>query len=302
MSTNDLLEPILAPRLAPSARAWIESAVAEVGAGADEARFAVLLSAASRHARRTPLAPSREESARAAAAAGGLEIERWNLLETLRVRLVLARRDLDRPSAVEALESLFRHADEGELCALYRSLALLPDGGRFTWRAGEGCRTNMRSVFEAVACDTPFPARRFDEAAFNQCAVKAIFIGAPLWRVQGLDRRLSPELARMALDLADERRSAGRPVQHELWLALGAHGGARALESIERELDPGNPDLLGRAAAAFALVRAGERERLGSWLVREPEGEVAAAMRSALAGPSHAPAFRAFDRTLAATP
>src|SRR5262249_45660932 len=150
-----------------------------------------------------------------------------------------------------AMESAFQYADEGELCALYRSLGLWPEPKRFAARAGEGCRSNMRSVFEAVACDTPFPARGFHELAFNPCVIKAIFVGAPLWRVFGLDGRLNPELARMALDLAEERRSAGRPVQPELWLAIGKQGGARGAQSLERELDPANPNQAGRRAAAL---------------------------------------------------
>jgi hypothetical protein len=195
------------------------------------------------------------------------------------------------------MESAFQYADEGELCALYRSLALWPEPKRFAARAAEGCRTNMRSVFEAVACDTPFPAKCFDELAFNQCVIKAIFVGAPLWRVWGLDGRLNAELARMALDLADERRSAGRPVQHELWLALGKHGGARGVTSLERELDPGNADSLGRRAAAFGLARAGEGAKVEAWLAREKDAKVGEALRIARRGPVAQAAFAGLTPT-----
>ena len=269
-------------RLAPAGQAWLDAAAAEIEEAPPAERFGALLSAASRHAPRGPLAPTDAERREVASRLEGLEIERWTLLETMRVALILARRDLATAEAVAATESAFRFADEGELCALYRSLALWPDAARFRWRAGEGCRTNMRSVFEAVACDTPYPAAHFDDSAFRQCAIKAVFVGAPLWRVHGLDRRLSPELARMALDLADERRSAGRPVQAELWLALGSHGGTRGVASLERELDPANSDRLGRRAAALALARAGEVARLAELLSRERDRDVAAAL--ALAG------------------
>jgi hypothetical protein len=229
-----LFRELLEPRLAAPARAWLAAAAEEIARGAADERFGALLSAASRHARREPLAPNDDGRARAAALTderdgfGGVELERWTLLEALRVRLVLARRDLAQPGAMQALESAFRFADEGELCALYRSLALLPDGRRFAWRAGEGCRSNMRSVFEAAACDTPYPARCFDELAFNQCALKAVFVGAPAGRILGLSRRLNPELTRMARDFADERRSAGRPVPADLALLLGPERGGRA--------------------------------------------------------------------------
>ena len=96
--------------------------------------------------------------------------------------------------------------------------------------------------------------------AWRSLVVKAVFVGAPLWRVSGLDQRLSEDLARAALDLADERRSAGRPVQPELWLCLGPHGAERASTSIELELAGGPP--AGRCAAALALARAGHIDRL----------------------------------------
>ena len=218
-----LLDDLLAGRLAAAARDFAASASREIAAGADDARFGALLSAASRHARREPLAPTPEERFQLAALLPGCEIERWTRLETLRVRLVLARRDLGQPAGVTALEACFQFADEGELCALYRSLqfmTLLPEPKRFAWRAGEGCRSNMRSVFEATACDSALPANVFDEPTFNQCVIKAIFIGAPVGRIFGLERRRNGELTRMALDLAAERKSAGRPIPADLWLAV----------------------------------------------------------------------------------
>jgi hypothetical protein len=219
-TASELFDSLLATRLAPAAKTWLAQACAETADGANDARFGTLISTASRHARREPLAPSDDERHRGRQLLEGLELERWTLLETARVRLVLARRDLAQPSAVRALESAFQFADEGELCALYKSLALLPDPKRFAWRAGEGCRSNMRSVFESIACDNPFPLHWFDDVAFRQCVMKAIFVGAPVARIFGLERRRDAELERMALDLAAERRSAGRPIPDDLWLAV----------------------------------------------------------------------------------
>ena len=114
--------------------------------------------------------------------------------------------------------------------------------------------------------------------------IKCIFIEAPLWRLYGLDDRLTPDLARMALDLAEERRSAHRPVQPELWLCLGPHAGERGLASLLQELDSANSNTLGRQAAALALGRAGEEAALGEVLEQESDGPVADALRTALSG------------------
>jgi hypothetical protein len=288
-ATRGHIGGMLDARLDERGRAWIASARAEIAAGPAHERFAGLLSLASRTVGRGPLAPSAAEIAEAERLLAGWNPERWTLLETARVSLVLARTDLAAPPGVEALEEAFRYADVGELCALYRSLAHLPAAERFRWRAGEGCRTNMTAVFEAVACDTPYPAAHLDAPAFRQLAIKALFVGAPLWRVYGLDARLDPELARMALDLADERRSAGRAVPPELWLCLGASGGERGLAALEQEL--AGSATLGARAAAIALARAGAAVRLAELAEAESDPDVRATMRAALAGRTGAAAF-----------
>jgi hypothetical protein len=252
------LDELLDARLDPSQRAWLTSAAAEIAAGVDGTRFGSLLSLASRHVPARPAAPDGAALGDARQGLPGWNPERLDLREAARMRLVLARTDQEQGVFAEDLESAFRFADEGELRALYKTLPLLPDGARFAWRAGEGCRTNIVPVFEALACDSPYPVRHLDDIAWNQLVIKALFIGAPLWRVHGLDGRLSEDLARMALDLAEERRSAGRPVQVELWLTLGRFGGERALESMERERASGaggSGDTISIRAVELAALR-----------------------------------------------
>jgi len=253
LSTYLLLRSMLEKRLESKASKWLRSALEEIADGASNSRFCALISLASRHAPREELAPTERDLRSAAEAADGWNPERWSVLETVRVSLLLARGDLAEESGAVALEEAFRYADEGEARALYRSLALLPKPERFVERAKEGCRTNMRSLFEAVALDTPYPARFFDDVAWRQAVIKCVFIGAPLWRLWGLDGRLSEELARMALDLAAERRSAGR------------------------EVSPG------RRAAVLALARAGQGARIRVLLDTEEDPEVVAVAQAVLA-------------------
>ena len=99
----------------------------------------------------------------------------------------------------------------------------------------------------------------------------------------------------MALDLADERRSAGRPVQHELWLCLGQHSGERGLAALELELDPANSNRLGRCGAAYGLARAGETARLEALAGAESDALVRATLVAALAGDWTAKALRTLD-------
>lgn len=290
------LDGVLGRRLDERARGWVAERAAEVAAGVDGVRFAALLSMASRFVPTERLEPDEAECEQARTGLRGWNPERWDLRESARARLVLARADQESEAFARDLEDVFRYSDEGEARALYKSLCLLPAGERFAWRAKEGCRTNIVPVFESVACDNPYPFTHFDDVAWNQLCLKAVFIGAPLWRVYGLDERLSEELARMALDLVDERRSAGRPVQPELWLCLGRHGGERALASAEREF--AGSDRLGWQAAALALARAGESGRLRELAQDAGDAELAAAAQGALDARPDQGAFRIFhDRS-----
>jgi len=67
-------------------------------------------------------------------------------------------------------------------------------------------------VFEAIVCENPFLVDHFPALNFNQAIMKAIFMEVPLRRVERLERRITPELSRMAQSYASERRAAGRPV------------------------------------------------------------------------------------------
>jgi hypothetical protein len=288
-----LLRDWLAPRLDAAQSRWLAEAGAALAAGAAPAEFCALFSAASRHLPRGPLAPSAQERARAGALLAGWDPELWTLLETGRVALLLAHPGVGDARIERALEEAFRYPEVGEQCALYRALALLPEPQRFAWRAGEGARSNMRPVFQAACCDTPYPVRWFDDVAWRSAVIKCLFVEAPLWRVYGLDGRLDAELARMALDLADERTSAGRAVNPELWMCLGAHAGPRGLAALERELERG--DARGRAGAVLGLARAGERRRLTEHRARERDALVQATLARALAGDFGQRAWRALD-------
>jgi len=114
------------------------------------------------------------------------------------------------------LDGLHRAGGMRERQAILRVLALLPHPERFLAIALDACRTSTQPVFEAIACENPYPAAHFPEPSFNQMVLKAVFTGVALARILDLDRRRTPELARMAGDYAAERRAAGRSVPADL--------------------------------------------------------------------------------------
>ncbi len=268
-SVHQLLQALLDEQLTESARAFWAKARDELAAGADGQAFANILALASRHAKRQPLGLTDTELAAAEGALPGWSPRAWNRLELLRINLILARPDLDQECFAEEFEALFRFADEGETCALYRSLPFLPQGERFRWRAAEACRTNMSTVFEAVALDSPYPVTHFDDTAWHQLVIKALFLDCPLYRVSGLDQRLTPELTRMALDWAEERLSAGRSYHLGLWLCLGPHHGERVRQLLEEHW--AKATTTEQQAMLLAADRAGQTEWLASVEPADPK-------------------------------
>lgn len=182
--------------------------------------FNKIIAIASRHAKRQPLCLSEEEAVHVQQQLPGWDLSRWNLLELLRVALILAQPNLSSPEFASIFQDAFQFADEGELCAFYKAIPLLPAPERFSWHMKEACRSNMRSLFCAAACDNPFPLHHFDEIAWNQLVMKAIFIEVPLAQIYGVEQRLSEKLAAMTRDFIAERTSAGRSIPKDTELLL----------------------------------------------------------------------------------
>ena len=136
----------------------------------------------------------------------------WRIDQAVRLDLAISLTEAD-------LAEVFATADVEELIALYQGLSLLP--GDQTRRAAEGVRSNMTAVFNAVALDNPYPAAHLDDGAFNQLTLKAVFTGADLERIHGLQARWNPDLQRMLSDLVRERTAAGRPIDPRVLALLG---------------------------------------------------------------------------------
>lgn len=145
----------------------------------------------------------------------------WTCPDAARAVLLLraaAAMPAERFAATAA--DCYTFGDAGEQQSWLRGLPVLPAPERFLSIAIDACRTNIVPLFEALACENPYPARFFPELNFNQLVLKAMFNGIRLSRIVGLADRTNSELARMSSDFADERRAAGRPVPPDIALAL----------------------------------------------------------------------------------
>ena len=204
-------------RAAAPARDWLLQRSGRLAAADVAATFA----GCGRRLGSEPLTPSTSE--RAALTARELPVpEGWPLSAVGRAALLLSSsQQLDAAERATLVERLFRTGDNEERAAILKTLSLLPEPQSFVELAVDACRSHVQSVFEAIACENPYPARWFPEPNFNQLVLKAFFVGVEVRRIEGLASRRGPELVRMALAYASERRAAGRAVPPDLELVTG---------------------------------------------------------------------------------
>jgi hypothetical protein len=197
------------------------------------------------------LHPTAEELAQAGEVRPGWNPAQWSIDQAVRTLLVCSLNEKPEAELVATLDKLFAAASVEELVALYQAMGLWSYPKAHAWRAGEGIRSSMTSVFVAVAHRNPFPAEQLEETAWNQMIVKCLFVGVPLHPVVGINRRSNPKLMKMLVDYAHERWAAKRSVNPELWRCVGPHADARAIADLQKVLETGTDRE--RRAAALAL-------------------------------------------------
>ena len=182
----------------------------------------VAYATAPQHVGREALALSPAELDELRAAAPDIGFERWTRDDAARALLLIAQRNSGRTGDAFVSDALecFEQGDAREQQSWLRALALWPEAKAFLPQAIDACRTNIIPVFEALACENPYPAAHFPERNFNQMVLKAMFNSIGLARIVGLRGRLNAELSRMARDYAAERTAAGRTVPSDIDLAL----------------------------------------------------------------------------------
>ena len=221
MGTKERLVAALRPRLDERASRWVMDTAAASAEGPVEGLLTAYTSA-SRQIGNGPL------NAEPALSSPTVVLDRWTLEDAARAVLLLTRaeRSLDPSDFETAARACYEHADAREQQSWLRGVTVLPDPERFLPLVIDACRTSVQPVFDAVACENPYPARFFPDRNFNQLILKALFNGVSLARVIGLDGRLNPDLSRMASDYAAERRAAGRSIPDDIALVTSDAGGS----------------------------------------------------------------------------
>jgi hypothetical protein len=217
LSITGLLDRWLSRQVESDGLIWLEKKRQQITEGTSNLVFFSTFSAVPRYLGKQDLQLTQDDWKAVEMIRPGWSPGHWSIDCVGRTLLILALPQDNLDEYVQKIEQIFNTADVGELVTLYQALPLLPFPERFRLRAAEGIRSNMTAVFNAVALQNPYPAEYFDNIAWNQMVLKALFVGSPLNLIYGLKQRNNSDLSQMLIDYADERKAANRDVSHELW-------------------------------------------------------------------------------------
>ncbi len=255
---TELLMQWLSNRLTPDQSSWFHTQLQKIAQSNSDRELHITLGMIPRKLGRADLLPSAEELSAADKHAPGWNPTHWSIDSTARIAVICHLASLRPEQFDDTLTDLIRNADLAESIALYSGVALYPQSSQLDNLIGEGLRTNIRSVFEAIAHNNPYPATHFDENRWNHMVLKALFIDSTLAPIYGLDKRANPELANILCDYANERWAAGRLVTFELWRCVGPFATGKMITDLERAAATDNQ--LEKQAALLALSDAPDQQ------------------------------------------
>lgn len=200
----------------------------------------------------------------------------WTVETAARILMLNTVAEQDEKGFAYLFKDLCRTADLNESITFYRGIALYPHSAELDAQIGEGLRTNIRAVFEAIAHHNSYPRDHFDQNRWNHMVLKALFIDSTLGPIQGLDERANAELARILCDYAHERWAAKRAVTPELWRCVGpfATTDIDMIEDLRRVTESSIE--IERQAALLALSQCSDPVA-SDWLSRFPDEAAAIA-------------------------
>ena len=249
-AARTLLRDWLRRQLSAVQNTWLDEQRSTLAEDPADTTLHIALGMVPRRLGKADLDVSAADCAAADAALSGWDPRGWSVTDAARILLLTSLPRTGKPFA-ERFRALCQTADVAEAIGLYRGLPLYPDPETLEAQVGEGLRSNIRGVFEAIAHRNPYPRTVFDAHRWNHMVLKALFIGSPLAPIEGLDERANAELARIMCDFAHERWAAGRPVPFEIWRCVGPFADEAAIKDLARVLSSGED--IERRAAALAL-------------------------------------------------
>ncbi len=256
-SMRDLLLDILADSASTEAVSWLRETLSDQEREFKKRPYYYRFSGVSRHFdKQARITVTKSQLASLEARVPGFTVEGWDQFRLARVILLLLLGEQTKENFLETIHSVLNTADLREQSAIFSAYPLLPHPEDLVESAVDGLRSNIVDVFDSIALNNPFPKVNFTEAAWNQMVLKALFIGRPLHRIEGLDHRKNAILAAAVSYLAHERWAAGRRIPAEAWRNCVGFVSEEISNDLHHLLETGEPT--DREAAALVLAADGD--------------------------------------------
>tara|TARA_R110002049_G_scaffold94181_5_gene232272 strand:- start:91 stop:948 length:858 start_codon:yes stop_codon:yes gene_type:complete len=163
-----------------------------------------------------------------------LEVQQATLQQIGRIYLLFKVLEAKEDFFKAKVANIIEVADKSELETFLKFLVLLPHPENFKFQAVEALRTNIATVFDAIALNNPYPALYFNEQQWNQMYLKAAFMQQNLNDIVQVDKRANKELARIISDYAHERWAASREIDPSFWRPVSNFLDEKLLKDMKR--------------------------------------------------------------------
>lgn len=163
-----------------------------------------------------------------------LEVQQADLQQLGRIFLLYKVLEAKEGFFKTKVANIIEVADKSELETFLKFLVLLPHPENYKAQAVEALRTNIATVFDAIALNNPYPALYFNEQQWNQMYLKAAFMQQNLNDIVQVEERGNKELARIISDYAHERWAASREIDPCFWRPVGNFMNEEILKDMKR--------------------------------------------------------------------
>lgn len=170
-----------------------------------------------------------------------LQAQQANLLQISRIYLLVKVLEEDADYFLPKVARLIQLADTGELETFLKFLIVLPLAEEFKNVAVEALRTNIATVFDAIALNNPYPSKYFNDQQWNQMYLKAAFMQRNLNEIIDVEKRANKDLTRIISDYAHERWAASRDIDPLFWRPVSNFIAGTLLEDMKRLLKSDHP-------------------------------------------------------------
>jgi len=197
-----------------------------------------------------------------------LKEQKVNGLEIARIYFLNAILSAKQAVFTPQVSKIIQIADAQELETFLKYLSFLPQPETFKMVAVDALRTNIASVFDALALYNPYPAQYFEDKQWNQMFLKAAFMQRPLQHIVAVDERANADLARIISDYAHERWAAGRDIDPYFWRPVTGFINETLLQDMQRLFDS---DTSAARKAAALCCHNSENEEAKKLLANYPD-------------------------------